>query len=169
MEKATFAGGCFWQTEAEFRMIEGVTGTTVGYTGGHVDNPSYRDVCGGRTGHAESIEIEFDPAKVTYEHLLDAFFATHDPTTLNRQGPDVGHQYRSAVFYHSPEQKAAVEAHVARVQTVLDQRPLFKKKVVTEIVPAVTFWPAEDYHQRYLEKRGMASCRIPGQEVSAGR
>lgn len=152
MEKATFAAGCFWGVEAAFRQIEGVTDTRVGYTGGKLENPTYRDVCTDRTGHAEAIEITFDPAKVSYDALLDKFWTFHDPTTLNRQGPDFGTQYRSAIFFHSPEQEKTARASKERWQTQLD-RP-----IVTQIVPEATFYPAEDYHQRYLEKRGMSVC-----------
>jgi len=160
-EKATFAAGCFWQVEEEFRNTPGVVGTAVGYTGGHLSHPSYRDVCTDRTGHAEAVLVEFDPAQVSYERLLDVFWAAHDPTQLNRQGPDVGTQYRTAIFYHSPEQEAAARASKAAVQS-RHSRP-----VVTEIDPASQFWMAEDYHQQYLEKRGMATCRIPGMGVTA--
>ncbi len=152
MEKATFAAGCFWGVEQYFRQIPGVQDAAVGYTGGSKPNPTYQDVCTDRTGHAEALEITFDPAKVSYEQLLDHFWKMHDPTTLNRQGPDVGTQYRSAIFYHSPEQKAAAEASK---QSIAAQ---FKRPVVTEIVPAATFYRAEEYHQRYLEKRGLGAC-----------
>ena len=160
--KATFAAGCFWQVEADFRNVEGVTATRAGYTGGSLEGPSYQDVCTDRTGHAEAVEVEFDPATVTYEQLLDVFWSSHDPTQLNRQGPDVGTQYRSAIFVHDGEQEAAARASKERLQASTD-RP-----VVTEIVPAATFWPAEDYHQRYLEKRGMASCTMRLREAEAG-
>ena len=153
-EKATFAAGCFWQVEADFRKLEGVTRTTVGYTGGSLDRPSYEDVCTDRTGHAEAVLVEFDPQRVSYDDLLSVFWSTHDPTQLNRQGPDVGSQYRSAVFVHDEEQGRAARESKERVQSRSD-RP-----VVTEIVPAGTLWPAEDYHQRYLEKRGLASCTL---------
>lgn len=156
METATFAAGCFWGVEATFRQLEGVTATRVGYTGGQTENPTYEDVCTGRTGHAEALEVTFDPEKISYEELLDVFWANHDPTTKNRQGWDVGHQYRSAIFFHSPEQEAAARASAARV----DEGLRWPKKVTTEIVPASTFWEAEDYHQRYLEKRGQASCTV---------
>ena len=155
MEKATFGAGCFWQVEAVFRNTEGVVSTAVGYLGGTLENPSYEDVCTGRTGHAEVVEVEFDPDHVSYGQLLDVFWELHDPTTLNRQGPDVGTQYRSAVFFHSPEQEAAAIASKQRRQNVS------KKPIVTEITPASAFYPAEDYHQRYLEKRGLATCSIP--------
>jgi len=152
MEKATFAAGCFWGVEAAFRQIEGVTDGRVGYTGGKLENPTYRDVCTDRTGHAEAIEITFDPAKVSYDALLDKFWTFHDPTTLNRQGPDFGTQYRSAIFFHSPEQEKAARASKERWQSQ------FEKPIVTQLVPAATFYPAEDYHQRYLEKRGPSVC-----------
>jgi peptide-methionine (S)-S-oxide reductase len=156
MEKATFGAGCFWGVELTFAQMPGVFETAVGYEGGKLDNPSYQDVCTDRTGHAEVVEVKFDPAKITYEHLLDQFFSLHDPTQLNRQGPDWGTQYRSAVFYHSPEQKAAAEAVIAR----LTAEHRFAKPIVTQVVPAETFWRAEEYHQKYLEKRGVASCHI---------
>ena len=152
-ELATFAGGCFWGVEAAFRQIPGVSEVTSGYTGGHVPNPSYQDVCTGRTGHAEAIQIAFDPEKVSYDTLLDAFWKIHDPTTPNRQGPDVGTQYRSAIFTHGGEQQRAAEASRDREQQ--NQR----KPIVTEIVAAGEFYPAEDYHQRYFEKNGVA-CHI---------
>jgi len=154
--KATFGAGCFWGVQAEFDKVEGVISTLVGYMGGTLANPTYRDVCSHRTGHAEVLEITYDPAKVSYEKLLEVFWSIHDPTTLNRQGPDVGDQYRSAIFYHSPEQKAAAEASKA----VQDRSGRFRRPIVTQIVPAQTFWRAEDYHQKYLQKRGAASCHI---------
>ncbi|HUB51431.1 MAG TPA: peptide-methionine (S)-S-oxide reductase MsrA [Terracidiphilus sp.] len=156
-EKATFGAGCFWGVEAAFAAIEGVTATAVGYEGGQLERPTYKDVCTDRTGHAEVVEIEFDPEKVSYRHLLDQFFKMHDPTTMNRQGPDWGTQYRSAIFFHSPEQKQQAEARIAE----LNEAGVFKpKRIVTKVEPAQTFWRAEEYHQRYLEKRGMASCHI---------
>jgi peptide-methionine (S)-S-oxide reductase len=155
MEKATFAAGCFWGIEKTFRNIDGVLSTAVGYTGGSTEDPTYEDVCSGETGHAEAVEIEFDPEKVSYRELLDVFWDIHDPTTLNRQGPDIGTQYRSAVFYHTPEQKALVEESVA----LLEGSGSFMDPVVTEITPASTFYRAEEYHQRYLEKRGLPGCR----------
>jgi peptide-methionine (S)-S-oxide reductase len=154
MEKATFAAGCFWGVEATFRATPGVLSTRVGYTGGEVEKPTYKQVCTDRTGHAEAVEVTFDPAKVSYETLLKIFWENHDPTTLNRQGPDWGSQYRSAIFFHSPEQEKAARASVAEAQKS------HKRPIVTQIVPAVAFWEAEDYHQQYLEKRGMASCHI---------
>ena len=156
MEKATFAAGCFWGVEAAFRQIEGVTATRVGYTGGDFKNPTYKDVCSGTTGHAEAVEVEYDPSKVTYEELLKVFWENHDPTTLNRQGPDVGTQYRSAVFFLTPAQEAAAKASKEKLQ----RNGRYKKPIVTEINPASEFYPAEDYHQQYLEKRGLAHCRI---------
>lgn len=154
MAKATFAAGCFWGVEAAFRQVKGVTSTRVGYTGGSFKNPSYKDVCSGKTGHAESVEIEYDPSQVSYEQLLDVFWKIHDPTTLNRQGPDVGIQYRSAIFYHSDEQKSAAITSKER----LSQNSIHKRPIVTEIRPASEFYPAEEYHQQYLEKRGLAHC-----------
>ncbi|HET8912146.1 MAG TPA: peptide-methionine (S)-S-oxide reductase MsrA [Ktedonobacteraceae bacterium] len=156
MQKATFGAGCFWGVEAEYRQIQGVRATAVGYEGGKLENPSYKDVCSNRTGHAEVVEVEFDPEHVSYETLLNVFWENHDPTTLNRQGPDVGTQYRSVIFFHSPEQQAAAEASKAK----LEQAHRFKRPIVTQIVPAETFYKAEDYHQQYLEKRGLSSCKI---------
>jgi peptide-methionine (S)-S-oxide reductase len=151
-QKATFAAGCFWGVEAAFRRIPGVTATRVGYTGGHAEDPSYYDVCSDTTGHAEAVEVEFDPEQVPYEELLAVFWANHDPTTPNRQGPDVGSQYRSAIFFHSPEQQEAALKTKAAVQAALPA------PVVTEVVPAQTFYEAEDYHQQYFEKQGRTSC-----------
>ena len=156
MAIATFGAGCFWGVEAAFRQTAGVTATAVGYEGGQTENPTYKEVCTDRTGHAEVVRVEFDPEKVSYETLLGVFFGNHNPTTLNRQGPDVGSQYRSAIFTHSPEQQAAAEAAKAK----LDAAGTFGKPIVTEIVPARTFYIAEDYHQQYLEKRGLASCHL---------
>jgi len=156
MAKATFAAGCFWGVEATFRQLSGVTATRVGYTGGHFPNPTYKDVCSDGTGHAEAVEVEYDPAKLSYQKLLDVFWENHDPTQLNRQGPDWGSQYRSAVFFHTPEQES--EAKFSKEQ--LEKSGRFKKPIVTQIVPAVTFHHAEDYHQQYLEKRGLATCHI---------
>src|SRR5579862_6647757 len=152
--RATFGAGCFWGVEAAFRRLDGVTGTEVGYAGGATDNPTYEQVCSHRTGHAEVVEVTYDPDRIPYEHLLAVFFAEHDPTQLNRQGPDVGDQYRSVVFVHDAAQRAAAEAARDRVQQRLS------KPVVTQIEDAPPFWPAEDYHQRYLEKRGLASCHL---------
>ena len=156
MEKATFGAGCFWGVEATFQEIDGVVSTAVGYSGGKLEDPSYQDVCSGRTGHAEVVQVEYDPAKVSYDRLLDVFWDNHDPTTVNRQGPDVGEQYRSAIFFHTPEQEAAAKASKAR----LERSGRYARPIVTEITPASEFWRAEDYHQRYLEKRGLAHCTI---------
>jgi peptide-methionine (S)-S-oxide reductase len=156
MEQATFGAGCFWGVEAAFRQIKGVTSTAVGYAGGKLDNPTYQDVCGDETGHAEVVHVEFDPAQVSYQDLLKVFWENHDPTTLNRQGPDVGTQYRSVIFYYTPEQEALAKAS----KQELANSGKFRKPIVTEIVPAAHFWRAEDYHQQYLEKRGLAHCRI---------
>ncbi|HII01506.1 TPA: peptide-methionine (S)-S-oxide reductase MsrA [Methanosarcinaceae archaeon] len=150
MQKATFAAGCFWGVEAAFRQVKGVAATAVGYTGGHTENPSYEDVCTDRTGHAEAVRIIFDPAVVSYETLLDIFWKIHDPTTENRQGPDVGSQYRSAIFYHDEDQKATAFTSKER----LENSGEFKKPIVTEIVQASAFYLAEDYHQQYFEKKG---------------
>lgn len=155
-ETATFGAGCFWGVEARFGQIPGVLDTAVGYEGGSLDHPTYKDVCTDRTGHAEVVEIKFDPTRVSYAQLLEAFFSMHDPTQLNRQGPDWGHQYRSAIFFHSPEQEATAHAALTR----LKQAKRFAKPVVTEVVSATTFWRAEEYHQKYLEKRGAVSCHI---------
>ncbi|MGH9440824.1 MAG: peptide-methionine (S)-S-oxide reductase MsrA [Thermoanaerobaculia bacterium] len=156
MERATFAAGCFWGVEAAFRQVEGVTATTVGYSGGRLPNATYKDVCSGTTGHAEVVEVEFDPSKVSYDDLLNVFWENHDPTTLNRQGPDVGEQYRSAIFFHTPEQQAAATASKEKLRA----SGKFPRPIVTEITPASEFYRAEDYHQQYLEKRGLATCRI---------
>ncbi|MFP5206752.1 MAG: peptide-methionine (S)-S-oxide reductase MsrA [Acidobacteriota bacterium] len=156
-EKATFGAGCFWGVEAALAAMPGVTATAVGYEGGSLDQPSYQDVCTDRTGHAEVVELEFDPAKISFEELLDAFFSLHDPTTMNRQGPDWGTQYRSAIFTHSPEQERAARAKIEQLTAEGRYRP---KRIVTQVVPAQTFWRAEEYHQRYLEKRGLASCHL---------
>ena len=155
-EKATFAAGCFWGVESAFRQVPGVIDAVSGYSGGTRDEPTYEDVCTGRTGHAESVEVEFDPAKVSYGQLLDVFWENHDPTTLNRQGPDVGTQYRSAVFFHDEAQRKEAEASKDR----LEKSGRYRRPIVTEIAPAQTFWRAEEYHQRYLEKRGLAHCKI---------
>lgn len=156
METATFGAGCFWGVQVAFDRIPGVLETAVGYEGGTLDRPSYREVCTDRTGHAEVVQIRFDPARVSYTALVDAFFELHDPTQLNRQGPDHGTQYRSMIFYHSPEQQQQAEAVIAR----LSQEKRFSRPIVTQIVPAATFWTAEEYHQKYLEKRGAVSCHI---------
>jgi peptide-methionine (S)-S-oxide reductase len=156
MAKATFAAGCFWGIEANFRALPGVLSATVGYIGGHTDNPTYQDVCTDRTGHAEAVEVEYDPTKISYDALLDAFWAMHDPTTPNRQGPDVGTQYRSAIFYHDAEQEAAARASRDRI----GKSGKFRRPIVTEIVPAATFYRGEEYHQRYHEKHGLHGCGI---------
>lgn len=156
MARATFAAGCFWGVEATFRQVEGVLSTAVGYTGGRLENPSYRAVCTDTTGHAEAVDVDYDPSKVTYEQLLDIFWENHDPTTLNRQGPDFGSQYRSAIFYHdSLQETAARESKEKRNASGRYPRP-----IVTEITAASTFYRAEEYHQQYLEKRGLAHCNI---------
>jgi peptide-methionine (S)-S-oxide reductase len=155
-EKATFAAGCFWGVEAAFRQIPGVLATAVGYIGGRTNNPTYEDVCTDETGHAEAVEVEYDPARVSYNQLLDVFWQEHDPTQLNRQGPDVGSQYRSAIFFHSPAQQAAALAS----KEALEKSGRYRRPIITEILPAVEFYKAEDYHQQYLEKRGLASCKI---------
>lgn len=155
-EKATFGAGCFWGVEVAFRQVPGVTDAIAGYLGGTLANPTYQDVCTGRTGHAEVVEVTYDPSRVTYENLLDVFWSSHDPTTLNRQGPDHGTQYRSAIFYHNEAQKQAAVASKNRWNT----SGRFSGPIVTEITPASPFYRAEEYHQRYLEKRGLASCHV---------
>jgi peptide-methionine (S)-S-oxide reductase len=155
-ERAIFGAGCFWGVEAAFRQLPGVVSTAVGYSGGHTDNPDYKQVCSGTTGHAEVVEVEYDPERVSYDRLLDTFWDEHDPTQVNRQGPDVGEQYRSAIFYLTPEQREAAERSKAERQA----SGRYRRPIATEITPAGTFWRAEDYHQQYLEKRGMATCRI---------
>ncbi len=155
-EKATFGAGCFWGVEAAFRQLPGVTATAVGYLGGTMRNPSYEDVCTGRTGHAEVVEVAFDPQRISYSDLLAVFWANHDPTQMNRQGPDIGTQYRSAIFVHDPAQQQLAE----RSRTQLSESGRLRRPVVTEITAATTFYPAEEYHQRYLEKRGLSSCHI---------
>ena len=155
-ELATFGAGCFWGVEVAFRNIPGVKDAVVGYLGGTMANPSYKDVCTGRTGHAEVVQVTYDPSEVTYGQLLDVFWENHDPTTLNRQGPDVGTQYRSAIFYHTPEQRHTAE----KSKEELEKSGRFRKPIMTEITPASTFYLAEDYHQRYLEKRGLATCHV---------
>jgi peptide-methionine (S)-S-oxide reductase len=156
METATFGAGCFWGVEATFRQVPGVVSTAAGYMGGTLDNPTYQDVCTDKTGHAEVVQIIYDPLKASYSDLLRVFWQNHDPTTLNRQGPDVGTQYRSVIFYHAPEQEAAARASKEN----LERAGAFKRPIVTEIVPASAFWRAEEYHQQYLEKRGLAQCHI---------
>jgi peptide-methionine (S)-S-oxide reductase len=153
-EIATFGAGCFWGVEANFRRIPGVKEAISGYSGGHKENPSYREVCTDTTGHAEVVQVTFDPEKVTYEELLDAFWKMHDPTQVNRQGPDFGKQYRTAIFIHSPAQEAAAK----KSKQALEASGRFRQPVATEITAAGPFWPAEEYHQRYLEKRGATSC-----------
>ena len=153
---ATFGAGCFWGVEAAYRQIPGVLSTRVGYLGGTLENPTYRDVCDGRTGHAEVVEVKYDPSQLTYDELLTVLWENHAPTTPNRQGPDVGEQYRSAIFYHDTEQKATAEAS----KEERDRSGKYRRPIVTEITPASTFYEAEDYHQQYLEKRGLASCHI---------
>ena len=155
-KKATFGAGCFWGVEAAFRQIDGVKKTEVGYEGGTLDNPTYEDVCSHTTGHAEVVEVTYDHEQVSYEQLLDVFWAKHNPTQLNRQGWDVGDQYRSVVFVHDEEQRAAAE----RSKAELESSGRYKKPVVTVIEPAQTFYVAEDYHQQYLEKRGLSSCHV---------
>ena len=155
---ATFGAGCFWGVEQKFRSIPGVVETSVGYMGGHAKQPSYEDVCTDATGHAEVVQVEFDPAQVTYEQLLEAFFRLHDPTQINRQGPDFGRQYRSVIFAHSPEQESAAQAEKEK----LAASGRFHKPIATQIValPPTDFWRAEEYHQQYLEKRGLGSCHL---------
>jgi peptide-methionine (S)-S-oxide reductase len=155
-EKATFAAGCFWGVEAAFRQLPGVLATAVGYTGGRTKNPAYEDVCTDQTGHAEVVQVEYDPARVSYGDLLNVFWNEHDPTQVNRQGPDVGTQYRSAVFFHTPAQQASALAS----KETLERSGRFRRPIATEIVPAPEFYRAEEYHQQYLEKRGLASCKI---------
>jgi peptide-methionine (S)-S-oxide reductase len=156
METATFGAGCFWGVEETFRQMDGVTDTAVGYLGGHTQNPSYKDVCSDETGHAEVVQVTFDPAKVSYDKLLDVFWSSHNPTTLNRQGPDIGTQYRSAIFFHSPEQERLARASKERMQA----SGKFRSPIVTEITPASPFYRAEEYHQKYLAKRGMTHCHV---------
>jgi peptide-methionine (S)-S-oxide reductase len=157
LEKGTFAAGCFWGVEAVFRRVKGVVATSVGYTGGTTVDPTYSDVCAGGTGHAEAVEVIYDPARVTYDELLEIFWESHDPTTLHRQGPDVGEQYRSAVFFHAPEQ----ERRALALKAALEASGRFQRPIVTELAAAGAFYRAEEYHQRYLEKRGVASCHLP--------
>ena len=161
-KKATFGAGCFWGVEAAFRQVDGVTKTEVGYEGGRLENPSYEDVCSHKTGHAEVVEVTYDPEQVSYEELLGVFWGKHDPTQLNRQGWDIGDQYRSVVFFHDDEQREAAD----RSKAELDASGRYRKPVVTAIEPAQTFYPAEDYHQQYLEKRGRSSC-TPALRASA--
>ena len=156
MAKAMFGAGCFWGVEAAFRRVKGVKSTAVGYAGGQLANPTYHDVCTDTTGHAEVVEVDYDPDRVSYDTLLDVFWNGHNPTQLNRQGPDVGTQYRSAIFFHTPEQEAAARASKEKLQ----KSGRFPKPIVTEVSPAQTFWRAEDYHQQYLAKRGLGSCHV---------
>ena len=156
MEKATFGAGCFWGVEETFRKIKGVKDTAVGYAGGALQSPTYQEVCTDQTGHAEVVQVSYDPAEVSYDQLLDVFWSTHNPTTLNRQGPDVGTQYRSVIFFHSPEQEAVARASKEK----LEKSGRHNRPIVTQIVPAPAFYRAEEYHQRYLEKRGVSSCHI---------
>ena len=157
MAKATFGAGCFWGVEAAFRQVTGVTSAAVGYLGGTLKNPTYHDVCTGKTGHAEVVQLEYDPSLVSYEELLNVFWSLHDPTTLNRQGPDVGTQYRSAIFFHNAEQEAVAKASKEKLQS----SGRYKRDIVTEMTPASEFYRAEEYHQQYIEKRGQASCGLP--------
>jgi peptide-methionine (S)-S-oxide reductase len=156
VEKATFGGGCFWGVEARFRECDGVISTRVGYSGGITENPTYKDVCTNTTGHAEVVEVLYDPKKLSYEKLLDIFFDVHDPTQINRQGVDIGTQYRTVIFYHSERQKNLAE----QKKKNLDASGRYRKPIATQILPAVTFWEAEDYHQQYLEKQGRSTCSL---------
>jgi peptide-methionine (S)-S-oxide reductase len=156
IETATFGAGCFWGVEETFRQVGGVLDTQVGYAGGRTPNPTYRDVCSDATGHAEVVQVQFDPSKVSYEDLVSLFFELHDPTQLNRQGPDVGTQYRSVVFTHSPEQETVAR----RLKETLDQSGRFSRPIVTQVEPAPAFYKAEEYHQQYLAKRGLGSCHV---------
>ena len=155
MEKATFGAGCFWGVEEAFRQLKGVASTAVGYEGGTLNNPTYKDVCTGRTGHAEVVEVTYDPSQVSYDALLNIFWSNHNPTSLNRQGPDIGTQYRTVIFFHTPQQEKAATASKDKLQ-----KTGYKSPIVTQIVPAAIFWKAEDYHQQYLAKRGLGSCHI---------
>jgi peptide-methionine (S)-S-oxide reductase len=155
-DTATFGAGCFWGIEAAFRQVSGVVSTAVGYIGGGTDDPSYRQVCTGRTGHAEVVQVEYDPERLSYDDVLSVFWDNHDPTTRDRQGPDVGTQYRSAIYFHDAGQEATARAS----KDELEAAGRFRRPIVTEISPAATFWAAEDYHQQYLEKRGLSTCRI---------
>jgi len=154
--KATFGAGCFWGVEMSFRRLDGVTDAAVGYAGGHTENPTYQDICGHGTGHAEVVEVEYDPARISYEQLLEAFFEMHDPTQINRQGPDIGDQYRSVIFFHNVEQQEIAE----KTRAELDASGRFARPIATLIEPAPTFWRAEEYHQRYIEKRGGGGCAV---------
>jgi peptide-methionine (S)-S-oxide reductase len=156
MAKATFGAGCFWGVESAFRQVKGVTDAAVGYMGGTLANPTYEDVCTDRTGHAEVVQLDYDPGQISYEELLRVFFDVHDPTTLNSQGPDFGKQYRSVIFFHDTQQEAAARA----LRNELDRSGRFPRRIVTQIVPAAPFYRAEEYHQRYFEKHGIAGCHI---------
>ena len=162
MERATFGAGCFWGVESFFREVPGVIDAVSGYAGGEVDNPTYNQVCTDTTGHAEVVDVTFDPAKVSYDKLLDVFFANHDPTTLDRQGPDYGSQYRSVIFTHSPQQKAAAEVKIKQ----LTEAHRFKRPIVTAVEPFKNFYRAEEYHQRYFEKNGLPSCHVKMPEAA---
>ena len=155
-ETATFGAGCFWGVEAAFQRVPGVIDTAVGYSGGHTENPTYQDVCSDETGHAEVVQVTFDPAKVSYEQLLNVFWQIHDPTQVNRQGPDFGTQYRTAIFFHTPEQQATAK----KSRETLEASGEFRRPIATEVTPAGKFYPAEEYHQKYLQKRGAASCHF---------
>lgn len=157
MEKATFGGGCFWGVEATFRQVPGVLSTQVGYMGGETANPTYKDVCTDLTGHAEVVEVTYDPSRVSYDILLNTFWKIHDPTQVNRQGWDVGTQYRSVIFFHTPEQEAAAKAS----KEALAKSGTYRRPIATQIVPASEFWRAEEYHQQYLQKKGLSSCHAP--------
>jgi peptide-methionine (S)-S-oxide reductase len=157
MQKAMFAGGCFWGVEDAFHQVPGVVSTRVGYTGGKMENPTYKDVCSDQTGHAEAVEVTYDPSKVSYEKLLDVFWSLIDPTEVDRQGPDSGSQYRSVIFFHSSEQEAVAKASKEK----LAKSGKYRRPIATAIEPAVTFWQAEDYHQQYLQKRGLSNCHLP--------
>ncbi len=166
METATFGAGCFWGVEEAFRGVEGVTATAAGYAGGNLENPTYRDVCSGRTGHAEVVQVEFDPARVSYAELLDLFWSIHDPTQLNRQGPDVGTQYRSVIFHHSAEQEKIATSSKEAIEK--SARFATATPVVTEIKPVTTFWRAEDYHQQYIARGGPGACAISTRQERPG-
>ncbi|MGH9860890.1 MAG: peptide-methionine (S)-S-oxide reductase MsrA [Candidatus Acidiferrales bacterium] len=156
MEKATFGAGCFWGVESAFMEVPGVTETAVGFMGGRTENPSYKQVCYEDTGHAEVVHVSYDPSKVKYDQLLEVFWSVHDPTQLDRQGPDAGDQYRSAIFYHTPEQEAAARAS----KEWMEKSGRFRRSIVTKIEPAAEFYPAEEYHQKYLQKRGQSACHF---------
>jgi peptide-methionine (S)-S-oxide reductase len=158
-ETATFAGGCFWRVEAAFRSLEGIVNTAVGYMGGQTENPTYREVCTGKTGHAEVVQVRYDPARIHYDDLLHVFWRCHDPTEVNRQGADVGSQYRSALFYHTPEQERAARRSLDDLMRSGRYRGT-PRPIATQIVPVGSFWRAEEYHQQYLEKRGLVACRL---------